>query len=133
MKKKREIGFEGEDVACEFLESIGYDIIERNFLTRHGEIDIIAENEGYIVFAEVKTRNYFPNSQYGRPARAVDNEKRKNLLRAAKAFVKYFGIKGYRLRFDVIEVYVSTDTVTKEHSFKVNHMKGVFGEGGRLV
>jgi putative endonuclease len=127
------IGELGEAVAADYLQSKGYVIIKRNYRYLKYELDIIAKTEGYIVFAEVKTRNYFPNSQYGRPARAVDNEKRKNLLRAAKAFVKYFGIKGYRLRFDVIEVYVSTDTVTKEHSFKVNHMKGVFGEGGRLV
>ena len=56
MKNTRNIGFKGEDICCEYLESIGFRILERNFLTRHGEIDIIAEDERYIVFAEVKLR-----------------------------------------------------------------------------
>lgn len=122
----------GERVAADYLQSKGYVIVKRNYRYLKYELDIIAKIEGYIVFVEVKTRSYVPNSQYGRPFKAVDAEKRQNLTRAAKAFVNYLGIKGYRFRFDVIEVYVSTDPDTGENSFRINHMKDVFGAGGRL-
>ena len=70
----------GEEVCCEYLESLGFTIKEKNFHTRHGEIDIIAENDRYIVFAEVKLRAIGDNLiKYGRPAIAVTKNKMKNI------------------------------------------------------
>ena len=128
-----QLGILGEAVAADYLQSKGYTIVKRNYRYLKYEIDIIAKTEGYIVFVEVKTRQDRPDNRFGRPASAVDAEKRRNLTRAAKAFVKYLNIKGFRLRFDVIEVFVGKNASTGEDTFKVNHMKGVFGAGGRLV
>jgi putative endonuclease len=51
---KRQLGTQKETVAAAYLEKEGYEIVERNYYTRHGEIDIIAKEEEYIVFVEVK-------------------------------------------------------------------------------
>ena len=78
---RRKIGSIGEDVSCEYLEKNGFRILERNFLTRHGEIDIIAENDRYIVFTEVKLRTLGENTaRFGRPALAVTKSKMKNII-----------------------------------------------------
>lgn len=127
-----QIGALGERVAADYLQSKGYTIVKRNYRFLKYEIDIIAKKDQYIVFVEVKTRTEFNGSKYGRPSAAVDLDKRKNLVKAAKSFINYLNIKGMFSRFDVIEVYVNTDDVSGEKTFKVNHMLGVFGAGGRL-
>ena len=53
---KKEIGVLGEDFTARYYEKLGYEIKEKNYHSRYGEIDVIAENEEYIVFVEVKTR-----------------------------------------------------------------------------
>ena len=126
-------GILGERVAADYLQSKGYTIVSRNYRFLKYEIDIIAKKDQYIVFVEVKTRTEFAGSKYGRPSRAIDLEKRKNLVKAAKSFIKYLDIKGLFPRFDVVEVYVNTDSITSAKTFKVNHMIGVFGAGGRLI
>ena len=89
MNYKKKTGARGEELAAEYLVSEGYTITARNLHVSHDEIDIIAENEGYIVFAEVKTRaQTCSNKRYGRPAAAV------NYAKSQK-----------QPRIDVIEVY----------------------------
>ena len=56
---KDNIGFEGENIACNYLESQGYKIIDRNFICNSGEIDIIAKYKEELVFVEVKTRTKY--------------------------------------------------------------------------
>ena len=68
--KAKEIGIIGENIATEFLLKKGFQIIERNFLKPFGEIDIIAKDNNYLVFIEVKTRK---NSNYGFPREFVNN------------------------------------------------------------
>lgn len=133
MPSHLQTGILGERVAADYLQSKGYTIVSRNYRFLKYEIDIIAKKDQYIVFVEVKTRTEFKGSKYGRPARAIDLEKRRNLVKAAKAFIKYLDVKGLFSRFDVLEVYVSNDPITNEKTFKVNHMIGVFGAGGRLI
>ncbi len=58
MATKREIGIAGEDEAAKALKKKGYRIVEKNYRSRFGEIDIVAEEKGYLVFIEVKRRNY---------------------------------------------------------------------------
>ena len=105
MSYKKEMGKRGETVAAEYLEKQGFIVTARNFRVGHDEIDIIAEDEKYIVFAEVKSRAQTElNRIYGRPASAVDYTKKRNLLRAAN---EYMRIKRPQKqpRIDVIEVY----------------------------
>ena len=73
----------GEDLACQYLQKQGYKIIERNFLIRGGEIDIIALDGQTLVYIEVKTRT---SDQFGRPEEAVTAWKLRFLERAAKFY-----------------------------------------------
>ena len=77
MLNKRELGSEYETRACKFLEDKGYSIIERNFYSKHNEIDIIARDKEYLVFIEVKYRR---DNTKGTPLDAVNYSKRKNIL-----------------------------------------------------
>ena len=128
---KKTVGKRGEELAAQYLESQGFAVTARNFRVAHDEIDIIAENDQYIVFVEVKTRTQVANPAYGRPAAAVTAKKRFRLARAAEAYIKaHKSDKFYR--FDVIEVLLCHDRVTGEGRYRLNHMKGVFGAKGRI-
>lgn len=105
----KQTGILGERIAAEYLSEKGYSIIAMNVHVGHCELDIIASNGIYLVFAEVKTRHavYGKRSVYGTPADAVDRKKRENLVKAAEAYYrgndKYSGLFP---RIDVIEVYL---------------------------
>lgn len=115
---KREIGNRGEDCAVEFLKNNGYEILNRNFYTRKGEIDIVAKDGDSVVFIEVKTRK---NNNYGSAAEAVNAAKQKKLALTAQAYMNYKNLTDSNLRFDVIEVD------SENNSFAVkNHIKNAF-------
>lgn len=103
----REFGQMGENSAAEYLESKGYHILERNLYIGHKEVDIIAENDKYLVFIEVKTRRQLPDSEaiFGTPATAVDAKKKQNLVSAAEDYIKKNGCDKIP-RIDVIEVFI---------------------------
>ena len=103
MYKRHEIGKIGEDVATRYLLQKNYEIIERNFKCKQGEIDIIAKENNYLVFVEVKTRS---NLLYGTPAESVNYLKRQHILKSAKVYLKLNNMNENLVRFDVIEVYV---------------------------
>ena len=105
------IGSHGEDAAVEYLKKKGYKIVKRNYRIYKNEIDIIAENQEYFVFCEVKARKqvYGESSPYGRPASAVTKEKQRHLISVARVFARHHLKDGKRFRFDVIEIYLNTD------------------------
>lgn len=98
----REIGKLYEEKAVSFLKSQGYEILERNFTTPLGELDIIAQHKNYLVFLEVKYRK---SDFGGLPQEAVTRRKQRRLARAALIYLKS---KGYQqppnIRFDVLAV-----------------------------
>lgn len=132
MAHNTELGKAGETAACGFLTSQGYTILERNYRAGHNEIDIIAEKLPYIVFVEVKTRENRISSRYGRPAAAVTAKKRICLADAAQSYIKENPSKDRIYRFDVIEVLVCTEKNTGHGYYSFNHMKSVFGAGGKI-
>lgn len=101
MKNKRTIGFEHEKIAGEYLKKCGYEIIEYNFYSRHGEIDIIAKHEGYLVFVEVKYRE---DNKSGHPLEAVSLVKQKTICKCALYYMKKNGIQDVPVRFDVVGI-----------------------------
>ncbi len=111
MYERHAIGKYGEDVAERYLKQKGYRIIGRNFSCRQGELDIIAEDNEYLVFIEVKTRS---NSIYGKPAEAVNKNKKLHMYRVAKYYLHIQKWENRFVRFDVIEVYVDRG-LTKVH------------------
>lgn len=95
------MGRAGEKTALKFLKKKKYKILERNYSTRFGEADIIAEIDGIIVFVEVKTRL---NRAFGRPLEAVDSFKQMRYRKIAEYYLYTKRISDTLVRFDVIEV-----------------------------
>lgn len=126
MNADREFGDKGEESAASFLCGKGFNIIGRNVRLAHTETDIIAVNEKYIVFAEVKTRRAYPNimSSRPRPAAAVDKRKQQKLVEGAKKYLAKNKdlCEGLQPRIDVIEVYASPDS-EKYKVLKIVHIQ----------
>lgn len=102
MENRRRIGAVHEEKAAEYLRSLGYRILERNFRCRLGEIDLIAEEAGILIFLEVKYRK---SSQYGTPAEAVTPAKQRRICRAADFYRMSRHVSGSRsCRFDVVSI-----------------------------
>ena len=118
---RKETGDTGEILAEGMLKGSGYKILERNFLIRGGEIDLIAWRKGMLVFVEVKTRR---GRVYGSPAEAVDLKKRKRLEKAAKVFLLRYGDSQPACRFDLIEVGMGPG-----ERVKINQIKDAFRPG----
>ena len=108
-------GADGEKLAASYLISYGYRILAKNFVTEVGEIDIIATDEEYLVFVEVKTRF---NTDFGRAAEAVDYAKQKKISLVASQYINKFGLFDVPVRFDVIEIYLQ--------SFEINNIENAF-------
>ncbi len=103
-KTNKQTGNDGEDRAAHFLEENGYTIIERNFRTRSGEIDIIAEKENTIIFAEVKT---LPKGNIETLEHVLSLIKQKKIIETAKFFLlKYRKYNDSFIRFDVLAIDV---------------------------
>lgn len=100
----------GENLACEFLIKQGYQILERNFRIRGGELDIIAKEGNTLVYVEVKTRS---SNKYGTPEESVSAKKIEFLKRAAK----FYRLKNSNLplleRIDVVAIMLSQNPQIK--------------------
>ncbi len=90
-------GARAEDLCAELLRRAGLRILARNWHCRHGEIDLVAEDGGTLVFAEVRLRR---NARYGGAAESVTRAKRQRLLAAARLYLA--GRKEVACRFDVL-------------------------------
>ncbi len=88
-----------EDAAADFLRRQGYKIAQRNFATSLGEIDIVAVDDGMVVFVEVKSR---AREDYGPPEAAVDRRKQAKLRRMAQIFLDRHRFTDTPCRFDVV-------------------------------
>jgi len=81
----REIGALGEKIAARYLTGLGYVIRERNFRSREGEIDIIAEKDDFLVFIEVRTRR---SLSFGTPEESVTAQKKERLIALTQAYMQ---------------------------------------------
>ncbi len=95
------VGRQGETLACQYLSRQGYRIIVRNYRTKLGEIDIIAEEQGTLVFVEVKARR---GHQCGHPFEAVTPSKCRQISKVALQYLAETGREGCPARFDVVAV-----------------------------
>ena len=113
--QKPALGKKGEEFACNLLKKSGYKIIARNFRSRFGEIDIIAQDKDTLVFVEVKTRW---SKRFGRPEEAVTPQK----LYKIKKTGEYFSLKhphlSEKLRIDVVAIEIENDMVTSARIIK---------------
>ena len=108
----------GEKAAARFLRTKGFKISSRNYRTRLGEIDIIAENGAYIVFAEVKTRG---THSIAEAKEWVDFRKQQKIIKAALAYLSE-NVTSLQPRFDVIEVNLDE----KMKIVSIQHIENAF-------
>lgn len=116
MYKTKLIGREGEAEAACYLERKGYKILGLNYSCRYGEIDVIAEKDGYAAIVEVKLRE---SADFAEAREYVTRSKQAKLRRAALHWLMTSGTE-LQPRFDVIEIY----TGGREHI--INHIENAF-------
>lgn len=116
MAKHNALGKAGEKVAEDFLVGKGYHILERNWFSEHKELDIIAEDEGWLVIVEVKTRTGYT---WEPPEDAVDKRKISHIVKAANHYICLHKIDT-PVRFDVISV------VNENGNWVVEHFEDAF-------
>ncbi len=116
-RKKRitATGKTGEDIAVKYLETHGYRILDRNYTTDIGEVDIFATDEHTLISVEVKSRL---SLEYGTPAEAVGYAKIKKISQVTSQYIKQYRLFDVPVRFDVIEVYLEDK--------RVNHIVNAF-------
>ena len=105
------IGVAGEDLAVKYLSKYKYKILERNFRCKFGEIYIIAFNEGFITFVEVKSRS---DEKFGLPREAVSPYKQQRIASAAQYWLYTNKLVGRSVRFDVVEILSGKVNVLKD-------------------
>ena len=118
MKNDRQIlGEKGEVFAMMYLKKNRYKLLDCNYCSQYGEIDIVAKKGGVYVFVEVKTRS----GNFMNPREAVNKKKENNIFATAKEFLKDYNLKDVSYRFDIIEV-IGFDF----DDFKINHLENAF-------
>jgi putative endonuclease len=101
VNERQRFGQSSEQMAAQFLRRNGYQILEHNYRTQAGEIDIIAMHKGALVFVEVKARR---SGSYGDPKYAITPAKRRKISMAALIYLKANNAMDRRARFDVVTV-----------------------------
>jgi putative endonuclease len=111
LNRQQQYGKKSERLAEEFLKRTGYRILETNYRSKMGEIDIIALEKGTIVFVEVKARN---TSRFGSPKGAVTPAKQRKISMAALDYLKRSGKTGASARFDVVAIDTASGKIDIE-------------------
>ncbi len=101
--ERKSLGKHGEDLARECLEKSGCRILEQNYRVKMGEIDLIVEESGTLVFVEVKTR---ANSHHGSPFEAVTIAKQRQISKVALEYLGRHDLHGKPARFDVVSIQI---------------------------
>ena len=105
----------GEEIALKYIISKGGTIVEKNYRTKMGEVDLIVQINGELVFVEVKSRS---NINYGYPSEAVNYKKQRKIINVAKYYILNNSLENVSIRFDVIEIYLKDK--------KINHIVNAF-------
>ena len=101
-RNTRQLGYCKETLAFEFLKSHGIKLIERNYQCRLGEIDLIVQDQSFLVFVEVRFRS---RCNFGRPIESVDKFKQAKIIRCAQNYLlRNTCSDSYPCRFDVIGI-----------------------------
>ncbi len=120
MGKSNDLGAWGEEKAARYLQSQGYELLERNFRSRYGEIDIIARDGEFLVFAEVRLR---ASTRFGLPEETVDRRKQEKLRLTAECYLQTHEAP-LQPRFDVVALYAKNGMDTRP--LPVKHIKNAF-------
>ncbi|MFH1631900.1 MAG: YraN family protein [bacterium] len=113
---RRKFGDKAEDLAAKMLEEKGFKILERQFKTNIGEVDLIARDGNEIVFVEVKARH---GVDYGYPEESVTTAKLKKIITVGEQYLSVNDLKRVPYRVDVVAIVYDP--------FEVVHLEGVGG------
>ncbi|MEO8532508.1 MAG: YraN family protein [Flavobacterium sp.] len=111
MAEHNELGKKGEELAVEFLQQNGYEILDRNWTFQKAEIDIIAQKDNILAVIEVKTRS---SIDFGLPQDFVKPKKIQLLVKAVNAYINYREID-FEIRFDIIAIQKNKESFAIEH------------------
>jgi len=117
MAKHNDLGYIGEEMAVDYLQSKGYIIRHRNWKSGKKELDIVAEKENVLVVAEVKTRS---TEYFEHPQEAVTNAKIRHIVRTAEDYIFKYDLM-METRFDIISVIPD-----KNGHFSIEHIEDAF-------
>ena len=120
MHGRRELGAWGERVAADFLRQSGFAVLETNYRSRFGEIDLIAQDDRFVVFAEVKVRS---DDRFALAREAVGPAKQERIRATALLWLSDTGYDR-QPRFDVIEIYAPYGVKTRWP--RVVHLENAF-------
>lgn len=104
-KQRIDLGSNGEDIAANYLQRKGFEIIARNYKDKLGEIDIIARDRKTLVFVEVKTRR---SDRFGLPEEAVTIAKQRQIIRLARSYLVRHQLVDEAARFDVVAIIMKS-------------------------
>lgn len=99
--KPKPLGRKGENLAASYFREKGWEILERNYRTRLGEIDLVCRDHDSIVFVEVKTR---ASAEFARPDQSVTQRKQAKLRRLVEDYLVKHNLESRDVRFDVLGV-----------------------------
>jgi putative endonuclease len=122
--QRREVGRLGEGLAALHLERGGWQVCERNWRCRYGEIDLICRDGATVVFVEVRTLR---TSRTGRPEASIDLSKRNTVVRASLVWLQRNGGSEQPIRYDVVAVELAGPA----HS--IRHIRGAFDATGEVL
>jgi len=105
---KQALGRLGESLAAEFLEKLGYSIIERNFRTPYGELDLVSKHGDVIIFTEVKTR---ASSSLGPPEISINHKKAEHIRSSAEYYIQQHPEMSDEWRIDVISIQMKSKNI----------------------
>lgn len=106
-KSRLSLGKKGEKIARRYLKKMGYRILAQNYRTRLGEIDLVAEEAGVVVFIEVKTRS---GTEYGQTLEAITRKKRQQISKVALEYLNKNNQHDSSARFDVVSVLLTSES-----------------------
>jgi putative endonuclease len=104
--QRKELGKKGEEVALRFLKKRGYRIVEKNYVCKMGEMDIVAKEKDTLVFIEVKTRT---STHFGPPQLAVNFWKQRQLSKVALNYLNEKKLQDMKSRFDVVAILLGQE------------------------
>ena len=118
---RRCLGRRGEELAASYLEKKGYLILQRNYRSGAGEMDIVAQDGDCLVFVEVRARS---TKEYGAPEESITPAKAQRLIEVAQGYLQEQGDSGREWRIDLVAIQLSGD------SYRLNHIvNAVTGDG----
>jgi len=120
MKKnyQQNLGRFGEEIARKYLEKNNYQIIDENYHTRQGEIDLICQKDNWYIFIEVKTRT---NDSFGQPEESVDEKKLKKFQETISKYIIENGLTDKKWRVEVLAIIIDKKTGKS----KIRHLKEI--------